>query len=162
MGFQPRSSGMAMHSTGGTVSFIARSGCCVYRSRRKACARTLRVEVDMARPMQISRTIGLAALIALLGLAGCTYERPGYGGYDYGGYGYGDGRYYGNDYPEGDYGYQNDRPYGYRYDRPYGYRYDRPYGYRYEPQYRQPYRYQYRYGGDYCYYHRCNSDDDED
>src|SRR5262249_50072391 len=78
---------------------------------------TLRWEVDMARPMGGARPLGLAALIALFGLAGCTYEGRGYGGYDYGngqyyGNDYGNGQYYGNDYPSYDYGYRYDRPYG--------------------------------------------------
>jgi hypothetical protein len=106
--------------------------------------------------------MGFAALIALLGLTGCVYERPGYGGY---GYGYGDGgQYYGG----GQY-YDNGggQYYGDGYGNGDGYRYydygNRPYGYRYsQPRYGYPYRNQYRHGGDYCRYHRCNWDDNDD
>ena len=95
----------------------------------------------MARPGWRARPIGFAALITLLGLTGCTYYGdPRYGGYDYGGVG-----------PNYDYPYEG---YDYRYGQPYGYRYDQPhYGY--------PYRYPYRGRGDYCYYHRCDWDDDD-
>jgi hypothetical protein len=97
----------------------------------------------MARPLYRARAIGLAALIALLGLSGCVYEDPRYGGYDYGGV----GPNYDNGYPYDDYGY------GYR-PRPYGYRhYQQPYAY--------PYRHRHRHGGDYCRYHECNWDDDD-
>lgn len=99
----------------------------------------------MARPACMARPLWLGALITLLLLAGCTYESPGYGGYDYGGM----GGYYGDTYPY---------DYGYRYGRPYGY------GYQYQPRYRyrDPYRQPYGYRRDYCYYHRCDWNDDDD
>lgn len=98
----------------------------------------------MAGLMGSARPVGLAALIALLGLAGCTYEDRGYGGYDYGG----TGGYSGDGYPQG---YGNG--YGYNYNRPY-------YGDPYQPRYR--YGNPDRYRGDYCYYHRCRWDDGEE
>jgi hypothetical protein len=53
------------------------------------------LEVNMARPLCRARPTGFAALIALLGLTGCVYERPyGYGGYSDGGQYYGGGQYY--------------------------------------------------------------------
>jgi hypothetical protein len=123
----------------------------------------------MARALWRARPIGFAALIALLGLTGCVYEPPGYGGYDYGGYSdgggqyYGDGQYYDNGgqyYRHGGGGY-----YGNGYDNSYGYR---GYGHGYrpcryaQPRYGYPYRNQYRHGGDYCRYHRCDGDDNDD
>ena len=95
----------------------------------------------MAGTLGMARPLGLAALIALPLLAGCTYEDRGYGGYDYGG----TGGYYGDGSP---YGYGN----GYDYGRP-------RYGYPYQPRYR--YGNPDRYRGDYCYYHHCRWDDDE-
>jgi hypothetical protein len=89
----------------------------------------------MARPLCRARPIGFAALIALMGLAGCVYEDPRYGSYDYGG-----GQYYDNGYPYNDYSY------GYR-----------PYGY----QYNQPSRYQRRHRNHYCDYNPCGWDDDD-
>jgi hypothetical protein len=100
------------------------------------------LEIDMARPLCRARPTGFAALIALLGLAGCVYDDPRYDGYGYGGYGYGGGQYYGNGYPYNDYSY------GYR---------PRPYGY----QYNQPYRYQHRHRNHYCDYNPCGWDDDD-
>jgi hypothetical protein len=126
--------------------FICRSGCHHYglRQAKGFLPHTLQfLEIDMARPLCRARPIGFAALIALLGLTGCTYDSPGDGGYGYGG-----GQYYGNGYPYNDYSY------GYR-PRPYGYRYDQPrYGY--------PYRYQHRrHRSDYCDYNPCGWDDDD-
>jgi len=91
----------------------------------------------MARSVSVVWPIGLTGFIALLALAACTYEDRGYGD----GYYYSDGGYYGGSgYRDYRYGY---RPNGYGYERPYGYRYHRQYG-----------------GDDYCYYHRCEYDDD--
>jgi hypothetical protein len=99
----------------------------------------------MARPLCRARPIGFAALIALLGLSGCVYEDPRYGGYDYGGV----GANYDNGYP-----YYDDYGYGYR-PRPYGYRY-------YQPRYGYPYRNQHRrHRNDYCDYNSCDWDDDD-
>jgi hypothetical protein len=133
---------------------------------------TLRWEVNMARPWFRARPVSFVALIALLGLTGCVYEPPGYGGDGYGGgysdgggqY-YGDGQYYDNGgqydgYGGQSYGYGGGGYYGNGYGNNYGYR---GYGYGY-----QPYRYQpqehhrHRHGGDYCRYHRCGEDDNGD
>ena len=122
----------------------------------------------MARPWFRARPISFVALIALLGLTGCVYERPGYGGYsDGGGQYYGDGQYYDNGgqyYGYGGGGYYSNgsgNGDGYRYHDYHDYGYgNRPYGYRYsQPQYGYPYGN--RHGGDYCRYHRCNWDDDD-
>jgi hypothetical protein len=92
------------------------------------------MEADMARPLCKTRLAAFFTLIALIGLTGCVYEDPRYGGYDYGGVGPNyDYPYYGNDY---------------RYGRPYGYD-PRHYGY--------PYRYQHRrHRNDYCDYNPCD------
>ena len=113
----------------------------------------------MALSARLARPIGLAALIAASGVAGCVYEPPGYGGYDYGGYGYGGGQSYGGDQYYGGGQYYGDGG-GQYYGNRYGYR---PYGHRYDqPRYAYPHRHRYRHGGDYCDYNRCNGDDDND
>jgi hypothetical protein len=105
--------------------FICRSGSHDYGLRQATgfLPHTLQfLEIHMARPLSRARPIGFAALIAILGLAGCVYEDPRYGGYDYSGYGYGGGQSYGNGYPYNDYSYgYRPRPYGYQYNQPYRY-----------------------------------------
>ena len=127
----------------------------------------------MARPWFRDRPIHFVALTALLALTGCVYERPGYGGYDYGGYsggGYGGDQYYGSDqyYGEGQYydnggqayGYGGGGYYGNGYgNRGYGYRgygYGQPNGYQRQEHHRR------HHGGDYCRYHQCGGDDNDD